>query len=43
MVKERLQQTTIISIGHRSSLQDFHSRTLELKSDGHGSLVLIAA
>jgi putative ATP-binding cassette transporter len=43
MVKERLRQTTIISIGHRSTLQDFHSRTLELKSDGQGSLVLTAA
>ena len=43
MVKERLRQTTILSIGHRSSLQDFHSRTLELKSDGHGSRVLTAA
>jgi putative ATP-binding cassette transporter len=43
MVKERLPKTTIISIGHRSSLQDFHSRTLELRSDEHGSLVLTAA
>jgi len=40
MLKEKLPQTTIISIGHRSTLQAFHRRTLELKSDGHGSRVL---
>ncbi|MBI3527841.1 MAG: ABC transporter ATP-binding protein/permease [Betaproteobacteria bacterium] len=43
MLKERLQQTTIVSIGHRPSLQDFHSRVLELKGDGHGSRVLTPA
>lgn len=43
MLKEKLPQTTVISIGHRSSLQDFHTRTLELKSDGHGSRVLAPA
>ena len=43
MLKEKLKKTTIISIGHRPSLQAFHTRTLELKSDGHGSRVLTAA
>ncbi|MEO8009200.1 MAG: ATP-binding cassette domain-containing protein, partial [Betaproteobacteria bacterium] len=43
MLKEKLTQTTIISIGHRTSLQAFHTRTLELKSDGHGSRVLAQA
>jgi len=43
MLKEKLPQTTIISIGHRASLLDFHARTLELKSDGHGSRVLAPA
>ena len=43
MLKEKLPQTTVISIGHRLSLQDFHTRTLELKSDGHGSRVLTPA
>ncbi len=43
MLKEKLPQTTVISIGHRPSLQDFHTRTLELKSDGLGSRVLTPA
>lgn len=43
MLKQKLQKTTIISIGHRPSLQDFHTRTLELKSDGLGSRVLTPA
>ena len=43
MLKEKLPQTTIISIGHRPSLQEFHTRTLELKGDGHGSRVLVPA
>jgi putative ATP-binding cassette transporter len=43
MLKEKLPQTTIISIGHRASLLDFHTRKLELKSDGHGSRVLAPA
>ena len=43
MLKEKLPQTNIISIGHRPSLQAFHARTLELKSDGHGSRVLVPA
>ncbi len=43
MLKEKLQNTTIISIGHRPSLQAFHTRTLELKSDGQGSRVLTPA
>ena len=43
LLKEKLQNTTIISIGHRPSLQAFHTRTLELRSDGHGSRVLTPA
>jgi putative ATP-binding cassette transporter len=43
MLKEKLPQTTIISIGHRPSLLAFHSRVLELKGDGHGSRVLAPA
>ena len=43
MLKEKLPQTTVISIGHRPSLQDFHTRILELKSDGLGSRVLTPA
>ncbi len=43
MLKEKLPHTTIVSIGHRSSLQAFHTRLLELKGDGHGSRVLAPA
>jgi putative ATP-binding cassette transporter len=43
LLKERLQNTTVISIGHRPSLLEFHARTLELKGDGQGSRVLSPA
>jgi len=43
MLKEKLLHTTIVSIGHRSTLQAFHTRVLELKDDGHGSRVLAPA
>ena len=43
MLRTKLQQATIISIGHRPSLQDFHARTLELKGDGHGLRILAPA
>jgi putative ATP-binding cassette transporter len=43
MLKEKLPQTTLVSIGHRSTLQAFHARLLELKDDGHGSRVLTPA
>jgi putative ATP-binding cassette transporter len=43
MLKEKLPQTTIVSIGHRPSLQAFHKRSLELRDDGHGSRVLSPA
>jgi vitamin B12/bleomycin/antimicrobial peptide transport system ATP-binding/permease protein len=42
MLKEKLPQTTIISIGHRSTLHEFHTRTLELKGND-GSRVLSRA
>jgi putative ATP-binding cassette transporter len=34
LLAERLPKTTIISIGHRSTLADFHSRRLTLVHDG---------
>ena len=43
MLKEQLPQTTLVSIGHRSTLQAFHTHSLELKDDGHGSRVLTPA
>ena len=36
LLQERLPATTIISIGHRSTLRDFHERTVELVHDGDG-------
>ena len=40
MLKEKLPRTTVVSIGHRSTLLAFHTRSLELKVDGHGTRVL---
>jgi putative ATP-binding cassette transporter len=36
LLQERLPTTTIISIGHRSTLLDFHKRTVELVHEGDG-------
>jgi putative ATP-binding cassette transporter len=43
LLQEKLPQTTIVSIGHRSTLQALHTHSLELKDDGHGSRVLAPA
>jgi putative ATP-binding cassette transporter len=37
LLKEKLPETTLISIGHRATLQGMHTRTLELKDDGSGT------
>ena len=34
IIAERLPQTTVVSIGHRSTLHDFHDRRVELIRDG---------
>ncbi|MGY3448139.1 ABC transporter ATP-binding protein/permease [Bradyrhizobium sp. USDA 4353] len=34
VIAERLPQTTVVSIGHRSTLHDFHDRKVELVRDG---------
>ena len=34
LLQERLPRTTLISIGHRSTLADFHTRRLTLVRDG---------
>ena len=43
LLKERLPRTTLVSIGHRSTLLPFHARVMELKDDGHGLRVLSPA
>lgn len=41
LIRARLPDATIISIGHRSSLTALHDRFLELVEDGGGSHVLV--
>ncbi|MBN9027425.1 MAG: ATP-binding cassette domain-containing protein, partial [Rhizobiales bacterium] len=41
LIRERLPQTTVISIGHRSSLTALHDRFLELVENGGGGHVLV--
>src|SRR6185312_17204892 len=36
LMQERLPTTTIISIGHRSTLREFHQRVVELAREGDG-------
>ena len=43
LLQEKLPHTTIVSIGHRSTLQALHTHSLELKDDGHGLRVLASA
>jgi putative ATP-binding cassette transporter len=39
LLQERLPRTTVISIGHRSTLQAFHARKLEFTHEGDGFVV----
>jgi len=41
LIREKLPQTTVISIGHRSSLTALHDRFLELVENGGGGHVLV--
>jgi vitamin B12/bleomycin/antimicrobial peptide transport system ATP-binding/permease protein len=43
LIKQRLPDTTLISIGHRPSLAGFHTRSLELKENGDGTRMLVPA
>jgi vitamin B12/bleomycin/antimicrobial peptide transport system ATP-binding/permease protein len=43
LLKERLPEAAVISIGHRPALAAMHSRVLELKPDGSGTRVLAPA
>lgn len=43
LLRERLPGTTIVSIGHRRALGDFHARKLELKLNGGGLRELVPA
>ncbi|KAF2991269.1 ABC transporter ATP-binding protein/permease [Methylocystis sp. MJC1] len=36
MLRERLPQTTIVSIGHRSTLLDYHDRQIEMEASADG-------
>jgi putative ATP-binding cassette transporter len=36
MLAERLPKTTIVSIGHRSTLLDFHDRQIEMGAGADG-------
>ena len=43
LLQEKLPRTTVISIGHRSTLQAFHKRSIEMKMDSAGLRVLAPA
>lgn len=43
LLKERLPQTAVVSIGHRPALAAMHSHVLELKADGSGTRMLAPA
>jgi putative ATP-binding cassette transporter len=43
LVRERLPQTILVSVGHRSTLFRHHDRQLILKGDGSGAWMLEAA
>ncbi len=43
MLKDKLPDTTVVSVGHRSTLQAFHSRLLELRENGSGARLLAPA
>ena len=41
LIRERLPRTTVVSIGHRSSLTALHDRFLELVENGGGGHILV--
>jgi putative ATP-binding cassette transporter len=43
ILEEKLPRTTVISIGHRSTLQAFHKSMIEMKTDNAGLRVLAPA
>ena len=43
LIRDRLPQSAIISIGHRPALKNLHARQLELKDDSQGSRTLAPA
>jgi len=42
LLRTRLPETTVVSIGHRESLAEFHKRRLEWKGDGETSRLAAA-
>jgi len=43
LVKDRLPNTSIVSIAHREDVKHFHSKVLELTADGKYQLEMVAA
>jgi len=43
LLKERMPDTTVVSIGHRPALAAFHKRRLELRPTGAGEFVLVSS
>ena len=43
LLKERLPDTAVVSIGHRPGLAAMHANVLELKPDGSGTRMLAPA
>ncbi len=41
MIAEKMPKTTIVSIGHRKTLEAFHSRRVELRANAHGSFTAV--
>jgi len=43
VLSERLPQTTLVSIGHRSGLLAYHTRKLEITTSDSGNVQLISS
>src|SRR5207253_6738007 len=41
LVRDRLPQTTLFSVGHRATLRPFHDRQLFLQPDGNGPASIV--
>ena len=41
LVRERLADTTVFSVGHRATLRPFHSRQLLVRANGNGPASIV--